>query len=177
MDVRRHVTAGRLSELFGEDTLETDKFIRTMGWRRVAEQEWALLDTETRDALTAYAEGVNAYLEQNGTTEIAVEYTILGLSGLDYAPEPWEPADSLAWLKAMAWDLRGNMDDEVDRVMASLDHTPEEIAELYPAYDFDGHPPIVGTGGVVDGVFEQNATRNATRNPRRPAYATRSSGR
>lgn len=170
MDVRRHVTAGRLSELFGEEGLETDKYIRTMGWRRVAEDEWALLDTETRDALTAYAEGVNAYLGQNGTSEIAVEYTILGLTGLDYEPEPWEPADSLAWLKAMAWDLRGNMDEEIARVMATLDHTPEEIAELYPAYDMDAHPPIVGTGGVVDEVFEQNATRNSTRNPRRPAY-------
>ena len=36
MDMRRHITAGRLSELFGEDALETDKYIRTMGWRRVA---------------------------------------------------------------------------------------------------------------------------------------------
>ncbi len=171
MDVRRHVTAGRLSELFGTPTLETDKYIRTMGWRRVAEQEWALLDTDTRTALAAYAEGVNAYLEKHGPSEIAVEYTILGLSGLDYEPEPWEPADSLAWLKAMAWDLRGNMDDEVDRVMASLDHTPDEIAQLYPTYDDRARPPIVADGGVVDGVFEQNASGNATRNPRRPAYS------
>ena len=170
MDVRRHVTAGRLSELFGEKALETDKYIRTMGWRRVAEEEWALLETETRDALSAYADGVNAYLEQNATTEIAVEYTILGLTGLDYEPEDWEPADSLAWLKAMAWDLRGNMEDEIDRVVASLDHTPEEIAELYPAYDTEAQAPIVEAGGVVDGVFEQNASGNATRNPRRPAF-------
>ena len=170
MDVRRHVTAGRLAELFGEEGLETDKYIRTMGWRRVAEQEWALLETETREALSAYAEGVNAYLEEKGTTELAVEYTILGLTGLDYEPEPWEPADSLAWLKAMAWDLRGNMDDEIARVMTSLDHTPEEIAELYPSYDTEAHPPIVEAGGVVDGVFEQNATGNSTRNPRRPAF-------
>ncbi len=170
MDVRRHVTAGRLAELFGAEALETDKYIRTMGWRRVAEEEWALLETETREALTAYADGVNAYLEQNGTTEIAVEYTILGLTGLDYEPEPWEPADSLAWLKAMAWDLRGNMEDEIDRVMAGLDHTPDEIAQLYPARDTQAQPPIVEAGGVVDGVFEQNASGNATRNPRRPAY-------
>ena len=54
MDVRRHVTAGRLSEIFGEDALETDRFIRTMGWRRVAEQEWPLLEPETR----ARAEGL-----------------------------------------------------------------------------------------------------------------------
>ena len=169
MDFRRHVTAGRLAELFGEAVLETDKYIRTMGWRRVAEEEWALLDTETRDALSAYADGVNAYLEQNDPSEIAVEYSILGVSGLDYEPEPWEPADSLAWLKAMAWDLRGNMSDEIDRAMASLDHTPEEVAELYPAYDPQARPPIVETGGVVDDVFEQNASGNATRNPRRPA--------
>ena len=40
MDFRRHVTAGRLSELFGEGQVATDAFLRTLGWRRVAEQEW-----------------------------------------------------------------------------------------------------------------------------------------
>ena len=132
MDFRRHVTAGRLSEIFGEDTLETDKFIRTMDWRGVAEQEWALLQPATRDALTAYAEGVNAYLAERKPSELAAEYAVLGLSGLDYTPEEWEPVDSLAWLKAMAWDLRGNMDAEVDRVQLSVDHTADEIAALWP---------------------------------------------
>jgi hypothetical protein len=37
MDFRRHVTAGRLSELFGDSQLDTDRFVRTLGWRRVAE--------------------------------------------------------------------------------------------------------------------------------------------
>ncbi len=170
MDFRRHMTAGRLSEIFGEDTLETDRFIRTMGWRRVAEEEWALLEPATRDALTAYAEGVNAYIGDREPSELAAEYAILGLTGLDYTPEEWEPVDSLAWLKAMAWDLRGNMDAEVDRVLLSLDHTDDEIAALWPEYPYADHPPIVSGGGVVDGVFEQNATGNATRNPRRPAY-------
>ena len=45
----------------------------------------------------------------------SLEYTVLGLDGLDYQPEDWTPVDSLAWLKAMAWDLRGNMDDEIER--------------------------------------------------------------
>lgn len=170
MDFRRHVTAGRLSELFGEDSLETDKFIRTMDWRGVAEQEWALLEPSTRDALTAYAEGVNAYLAERRPSELAAEYAVLGLTGLDYTPEEWDPVDSLSWLKAMAWDLRGNMDAEVDRVLLSLDHTEDEIAALWPAYPYADHPPIVSGGGVVDGVFEQNASGNATRNPRRPAY-------
>ncbi|PVG81210.1 penicillin acylase family protein [Nocardioides gansuensis] len=170
MDLRRHVTSGRLAELFGEDALQTDKFIRTMGWRRVAERELALVSPDTRELLGEYAEGVNAYLDQRGPTRLAEEYAVMGLAGLRYTPEPWTEVDSLAWLKAMAWDLRGNMVEEIDRVMASLDHDPAQVAQLYPPYPYDQHPPIVQGGGVVDGVFEQHASGNSTRNPRRPAY-------
>lgn len=170
MDVRRHVTSGRLAELFGEEALETDKLIRTMGWRRVAEHEWSILEPETRAALTSYTSGVNAFLDQHDPSEIAVEYTLLAATGLDYQPEPWTPIDSLAWLKAMAWDLRGNMVEEIDRVAASVRHTPAEVDRLYPEYPYAEHPPIVSGGGVVDGVFEQDASGNSTRNPRRAPY-------
>lgn len=170
MDVRRHITAGRLSELFGETTLETDKFVRTMGWRRVAERELALLETETRDALEAYADGVNAYLEDRPLSKVSVEYSLLKLGGLDYEPEEWTPIDSLAWLKAMAWDLRGNMGEEISRVLLGVGHTDQEVAQLYPAYPFEEHLPIVNQGALVDGRYEPEATRPGSRNPARPAY-------
>ena len=170
MDVRRHITAGRLSEMFGPDTLETDEFVRTLGWRRVAEQELPLLKPETRAALEEYAAGVNAYLDTHSTSQIAVEYTVLGLGGLDYHPEPWTAVDSLSWLKAMAWDLKGNLEEEIERALMSQTHTPEQVAQLFPPYDFQAHQPIVGQGAVVDGVFEQDATTGGTRNPERPAY-------
>ena len=170
MDVRRHVTAGRLSELFGEDGLETDKFIRTMGWRRVAEQELALLEPETRTALEWYAEGVNAYLETHQPSQISVAYTLLRLTGLDYQPEPWTPVDSLAWLKAMAWDLRGNMQEEITRALVLVNHDEAELADVYPPYPYAEHVPIVGRGAVVDGVFEPRATAGETRNPKRPPW-------
>ena len=169
MDVRRHVTAGRLSELFGDATVETDRFIRTLGWREVAEREVALLDPDTRVAFEAYADGVNAYLEQRSLSELALEYTVLRATGLDYEPEPWTTVDSLAWLKAMAWDLRGNMTDEIDRVLALSQNDPERVADLYPAYDSERFSPIVSEGAVVDGVFDQEAT-GGTRFPQRPAY-------
>ncbi len=175
MDVRRHVTSGRLSELFGEDTVETDRVIRTMGWRRVAERELAVVEPQTRQALEAYAAGVNAYLESRTPSQLAVEYTLLEVGGLDYTPEPWTPVDSLAWLKAMAWDLKGNMDDEIGRVLTGVDHTPAEVAQLYPAYDFEASPPIVSSGAVVDGVFDQAAT-GGTRNPERPPPAFAQAG-
>ena len=170
MDVRRHTTAGRLSELFGPDTLEIDQFVRTLGWRRVAEQELPLLEPETRAALEAYAVGVNAYLEDRSLSEIAVQYTVLGLGGLDYRPEPWTAVDSLAWLKAMAWDLKGNIDEEIERALGSVGHTQEQVAELFPPYDYEAHAPIVGGGAVVDGVFEPDAEEGGTRNPERPAF-------
>jgi penicillin amidase len=47
MDFRRHVTAGRISELLGESTVETDMYIRTMGWRRVAASEYEMLAPDT----------------------------------------------------------------------------------------------------------------------------------
>ena len=170
MDIRRHITAGRLSELFGKKTLDTDKAIRTMGWRRVAEQELALIQPDTRAALEAYADGVNAYLDEHSPSEISVEYTLLRASGLDYQPEPWTVVDSLAWLKAMAWDLRGNMDDEVARALLSVDHDQAQIDALYPPYPYRAHQSIVGQGAVVDGVFDQDAEPGQTRNPIRPAY-------
>jgi penicillin amidase len=170
MDLRRHLTAGRLAELLGEPALEADKFVRTLGWRRVAEREWALLEAETRDALTAYAEGVNAWLDRQDATELGIEYTLLRIGGLDHPPEKWTPVDSLAWLKAMAWDLRGNMDDEIGRVLAGVGHTDRQVEELYPPYPYEEHAPVVGGGAVVDGAFEPEATEPGSRNPQRPPF-------
>ncbi|MGA9746949.1 MAG: penicillin acylase family protein [Nocardioides sp.] len=170
MDVRRHITAGRLSEMLGEDALETDKFIRTMGWRRVAEEELSLLEPATLGYLEAFSDGVNAYVESHSPSEMSLEYSVLALNGLDYVPEEWSPADSVAWLKAMAWDLRGNMEDEISRAILAGRHSESDIAELYPPYPADRHRPIVDQGAVVDGVYEADATQGGTRKPARPAY-------
>lgn len=168
MDFRRHVTSGRVAELVGDAGLDTDRYLRTMGWRRIAEQELALLSADTRSYLEAYAAGVNAYVEDTGTGALGLEYVALGLSGLDYTPEPWTPADSVAWLKAMAWDLRGNMTDEIKRVLTARDVGEARAAELWPDYPVDRHRPIVEGGGVIDGVFEARATGPGTRKPARP---------
>jgi penicillin amidase len=158
MDVRRHITAGRLSELFGEDTLETDKVVRTLGWRKVAEEELKLLDPQAVAYLEAFSAGVNAYVQDRSPGELSLEYTLLALTGLDYQVEPWTAADSVAWLKAMAWDLRGNMQDEIDRARASTRLDAAQIEELYPPYPYDRHRPIVEGGGIVGGEFDQDAS-------------------
>ena len=39
MEVWRHISAGRLAELFGASQLDTDRFIRTLGWRVAAQRD------------------------------------------------------------------------------------------------------------------------------------------
>ncbi|MGW4228473.1 penicillin acylase family protein [Streptomyces sp. NPDC004980] len=159
MDVRRHMTSGRLSEMFGSGQVETDSFLRTLGWRKVAQEEYdTKLDEDTKKNLQSYAEGVNAYLEGKDGKDISVEYAALGLTN-DYKPTEWTPVDSVAWLKAMAWDLRGNMQDEIDRSLLTSRLSKEQIKDLYPAYPFDENDPIVGQGAVspATGKFEPDA--------------------
>ncbi|MEV6282070.1 penicillin acylase family protein [Kribbella sp. NPDC051770] len=148
MDFRRHVTGGRLSELFGPDALETDKFVRTLGWRRVAEKELGLLSPATRQYLDDYARGVNSYLDQHSGSGLSLEYAVLSLKGTDYRPEPWTAADSLAWLKAMAWDLGGNMEAEITRTKLAASLPPKTIDSLYPAYPYQRNEPILTSGSV-----------------------------
>ncbi|WP_030717146.1 penicillin acylase family protein [Streptomyces sp. NRRL S-237] len=150
MDVRRHMTSGRLSEMFGSGQVETDAFLRTLGWRQVAQEEFdKKLSTETKKYLQAYADGVNAYLKGKSGKDLSVEHAALELTD-DYQPEQWSPVDSVAWLKAMAWDLRGNMQDEIDRALMATKLSQAQIDELYPPYPFDRNKPIV-EGGKVDG--------------------------
>ncbi|MFD5552417.1 penicillin acylase family protein [Streptomyces sp. NPDC127068] len=146
MDVRRHTTSGRLSEMFGKSQIETDEFLRTLGWHRVAQEEYdSKLSPETKKYLQAYAKGVNAYLAGKEGKDISVEYAALGFTN-DYAPQPWTPVDSVAWLKAMAWDLRGNMQDEIDRSLMTSRLGPSQIKDLYPGYPYDRNKPIVQEG-------------------------------
>jgi len=143
MDFRRHVTAGRVAELFGESQVATDAFVRTLDWRGVAEQEYALLDPVSRAYYDAYAQGVNAYLGTRDGADLSLEYAVLGLQNPGYTPEPWTPVDSIAWLKAMAWDLRSNLVDEIDRALLASALPPEEVARLHPPFAWNSMPTIM----------------------------------
>ncbi|RSO06525.1 penicillin acylase family protein [Streptomyces sp. WAC 05379] len=146
MDVRRHMTSGRLSEMFGKSQVDNDEFLRTLGWDRIAKQEYdKTLSASTKKYLQAYAAGVNAYLDGKDNKDISLEYAALGFTN-DYKPGKWTPVDSVAWLKAMAWDLRGNMQDEIDRALMTSRLGPKEIADLYPQYPYSRNKTIVQAG-------------------------------
>ncbi|MEP7134431.1 MAG: penicillin acylase family protein [Chloroflexota bacterium] len=164
MDFSRHVGSGTISEMFGSGQVKTDSFLRTLGWKQVAEQEYAQLGPESKATLQAYADGVNAYIQDRGPVELSLEYSILtGILNRGYKIEPWTPVNSLTWGKAMAWDLGGNMDDEIERAILLKTLTPEQLSELYPPYPAD-YPVIVPKIGDQTSTTFQPNTTNETAN-------------
>ena len=151
MEVWRHISSGRLAELFGESQVDTDRFIRTLDWRGSAGRDYAAASDDVRGAMQAYADGVNAYIEGHaGSLGLAFVVTGLqsglgeGLSG--YTPEPWSPLDSMAWQKAQAWNLGGNWEQEIFRALADERlGDPALTDELFPTYPNDA-PVITPTG-------------------------------
>ncbi|GGJ52725.1 penicillin acylase family protein [Deinococcus roseus] len=129
MDFQRRVAAGRLSEVLGKDTLSEDRFLRTWGFYRAAEQAYPALSEHTRKVLEAYTAGVNRSLQQG---KLPLEFTLLG-----YKPEPWTVIDTLSWQKMMAFDLGGNWDDEVLAARVRQKLGERGVRELFPAYPQD----------------------------------------
>jgi penicillin amidase len=146
MDAWRHIGSGRLSEMFGKGQVETDAFLRTLGWREVAQAEWDSMGPESKSILQAYTDGVNAYLKDHNGTLLSLEYAVLGLLSPAYKIAPWTPVNSLTWGKAMAWDLRGNMDEEIERAVLLKTLTAQQVDQLFPPYPSD-HPVIVNKIG------------------------------
>jgi penicillin G amidase len=114
MEFWRHIGAGRIEELTGkrESVLGQDVFIRMIGWYRAAERDIAeVYDEETLSMLQAFADGVNSYISSRDKSELAFQYNLLGVTGVNIDVKPWTMADSVVWVKVMAWDLSDKLDD------------------------------------------------------------------
>ena len=69
MEKSRRMTSGRLSEIFGDKSLNVDKFSLTLGYRKVAQETWDdpdSLSDEVRQQLQAYTDGVNDFINGVG---------------------------------------------------------------------------------------------------------------
>ena len=126
METQRRIGAGRLSELFGPRTVETDRFLRVLGIHQATARQWQGLDDDAQAAYRAYADGVNAFLATR-SGPLPPEFVLFGVE-----PEPWQPVDSLAWALMMAWDLAGNWNGELLRARLAQRLEPAQIAALWP---------------------------------------------
>ena len=136
MEFNRRIGSGTLSAAVGDATLDDDRFLRTIGLRRAAERDWALVDDDTRVIMEAYAQGVNAYIETH-RGRLPLEFTLVGVD-----PAPWTPIDTLAWGKVMSFDLGGNYDVELLRARMIAELGEDAAQQFLPPYS-DGAPVII----------------------------------
>ncbi len=127
MDLWRRAAAGRLAEILGERAVESDRLMRVLGLYRRAEANVALLAPEVVAALEAYAAGVNAFIATH-RGPWPPEFHLLR-----YRPQPWRPADTLAWGRLLALQLSGNWRDEALRLRLARLLDPARLEALWPA--------------------------------------------
>ena len=99
MEMFRRVLQGRLSEIFGERTLDTDRFLRTIGMEEAARTGAPSPGSPMHHLLEQYAMGVNAAI-LGWRGPLPPEFVLLR-----FRPEPWTPVLSQGIEKLMAWDL------------------------------------------------------------------------
>ncbi len=128
MEAQRRAAHGTISEIIGERGVKNDTMMRILGMTESAEADWETLDADTQAALTAYADGVNAFITQ-ADGNLPLEFKILGIT-----PEAWTPIDSLVFGKLVAWGLSNNYQDEL--IISQLTQTLswEEALSILPDY-------------------------------------------
>ena len=160
MEFFRHVASGTIEEITGKNTelLASDIIIRNYGWRRLAEQEVNALDSETLAVLQAFADGVNAYILRRDSGDLALEYGILKLTGIDVEVKPWTPVDTLIFSKLLAWQMgpQGNMEEPRSRLYDSIG---QEMTEqwLTPLWPYSDIPTILR----LEDLYAQDSTNSS----------------
>jgi penicillin amidase len=151
MEISRRIGAGRLAELFGASVVDTDRYVRTLGWRVAAQRDLDAMAPDVKAALQAYADGVNAWIDaHNGNLSLPFVIAGLksgtgGLGGMHL--EPWTPLDSATWQKVQAWSLGNNLDAEIFRVLADARLGDPKLTDaLFPPYD--PNAPVITPAGL-----------------------------
>lgn len=127
MEISRRLAAGRLSEVLGPGALDIDRFQRRLGLHRAAQRDWETANADLRDALLAYAGGVNACLDAViAANKLPVEFVLAR-----FQPEPWEPVDSLGYGRFLAYSQSPNWESELvrSRLIARLGYLAASALE------------------------------------------------
>ena len=156
MTMLRRTAQGRLSELFGAETLTVDMVVRRLGIYSASRASLSALRPDTMAKLEAYAKGVNARLEEIN----------LGNSGRG-APElflfsnsiaPWSPTDSLAILKLMGLQLSSHLESEVLRARVSLILDDDLLKDLLPDVPGSGVAELNDFASMFPSLLKQHAS-------------------
>ena len=108
----RRTASGRLAEIFGPSQLETDVFIRSIGYTdEELDTIFDAMGDEEKALILAYVAGFNRRIAEirNDTTLLPFEFTAIGQAlSIQFGPEDWTKYDVLRWMST----LQRNFDPE-----------------------------------------------------------------
>ena len=138
MEGLRRVAAGRLAELRA-DAVVVDRFARTLGWPKLAAEEWEQLQAEATGEsagaaaaagavgmLLAFADGVNQFIAECKASGGKGNMLRTGplpfffmLAGIE--PEPWSPVDTLGILRVLCYQMNhGGQHPAIRQLIANI---------------------------------------------------------
>ena len=129
MELMRRTGSGRLSEILGRTALPFDKYTRTLGFYKTAQDRVGSLPPKLHHQMTAYVAGINYHIN-NHRGPLSPEFVLLR-----HRPEPWSIADSLVWSCMMAFQLSQNWWKELLRLRLSEKFNKPQIEDFWPRHN------------------------------------------
>ncbi len=99
MDYARRLAQGKLSEIFGEETVDVDFFMRSLDLKDSCSKIYNQISKKSKSILEAYSNGINCFIENN-KTKLSFEF-----GALNYTPEQWQPVDCILVSRAFAFEM------------------------------------------------------------------------
>lgn len=130
----RRAAKGKLAEIFGEDQLKTDIFMRTIGYSdQELEEAYNDLNPQTQEIITGYTAGYNRRIAEIRADKslLPFEFAAVGARlGVEFIPQDWTASDILAWLAL----FQRNFDSEGYEKQGQLDNAKlfKELYEKFP---------------------------------------------
>ncbi|MGY9029295.1 MAG: penicillin acylase family protein [Rhodobacterales bacterium] len=156
MTMLRRTAQGRLSELFGAETLTVDMVVRRLGIYSASRASLSALRSDTMAKLEAYAKGVNARLEEINLGNLGRGAPELFLFSNFIAP--WSPTDSLAIIKLMGLQLSSHLESEVLRARVSLILDDDLLKDLLPDVPGSGVAELNDFASMFPSLLKQHAS-------------------
>ena len=145
MDALRRLASGELAEVVGPVALDSDRDMRRLRMRRIAEQQYRTLPDADRALLTAYSRGVNAYIDSY-RGRYPLEFSLLR-----YDPRPWTPVDSMLAAMQMCRTLTESWPQDVRKADMLVGGDAAKVNALFPPRS--GREPQPGSNAwVVSGA-------------------------
>lgn len=127
MELWKRAGQGRLAEVLGPSALQRDITARALRYRGEMQEEYESYSPDARAILTAFTDGINAYIATLNIADglgLPVEFQLAGFS-----PEPWHPQDCLN--RMAAFSMTGNAFSELQHAQALTKLGPDKAAQLF----------------------------------------------